>query len=151
MSHADHARFLATLTRAYHLLGALSDQLHAGHGFSTGARSILLLVDRQGPMTISEIARDRAVSRQLIQRLASALIEKGVIEAMPNAANRKSAKLALTPQGRSAVEGILLRENGIVAAVVDAIEEGELEQAHAVITKLNELLAQIKGRAATKQ
>lgn len=97
-------------------------------------------------MTMSEIARDRAVSRQLIQRLASALLEEGVIETIPNAAHRKSAKLGLTPQGQSTVKAILLREKGIATAIIDVIEAAELEQAHAVMTKLNELLAEIKSR-----
>lgn len=100
---------------------------------------------------MSEIARDRAVSRQLIQRLASALLDKGLIEAMPNAAHRKSAKLGLTPQGRSAVGGILLRESGVAAAVMEFIEDVELEQAHTVLTKLNALLAQIRKVEAAKK
>ncbi len=100
---------------------------------------------------MSEIARDRAVSRQLIQRLASALLDKGVIEAIPNAAHRKAAKLGLTPQGRSAVEGILLRESGIVVAVMDSIEDIELQQVHTVLTKLNVLLAQIRKVDAAKK
>jgi DNA-binding MarR family transcriptional regulator len=150
VSNTNHTDFLANLTRTYHLLDAVSEQLHAGHGFSAGARAILLLLDRKGPMTMSEIARDRAVSRQLIQRLASALLDKGVIEAMPNVAHRKSAKLGLTPQGRSAVEGILLRESGIVAAVKESIEEIELQQTHAVLTKLNALLAQIRKVGSAK-
>ncbi len=144
MSNAKQTHFLATLTRTYPLLDAVSEQLHAGHGLSAGSRAILLLLDRQGPMTMSEIARDRAVSRQLIQRLASAMLDKGVIAAMPNAAHRKSAKLGLTPQGRSVVEGILLRESGIVVAVMDSIEDIELQQAHSVLIKLNALLAQIR-------
>lgn len=145
VSNAGHIDFLATLTRSYHLLDGVSEQLHAGHGFSAGARSVLLLLERKGPMTISDIARDRAVSRQLIQRLTSALQDRGVIEAIPNAAHRKSAKLRLTPQGQSAVKGIMLRESGITAAIIDVVDAAELEQAHAVMTKLNELLAKIKS------
>lgn len=101
-------------------------------------------------MTMSEIARDRAVSRQLIQRLASGLLDKGVIEAMPNAAHRKSAKLGLTPQGRSAVEGIVLRESGIMDVVMDCIGDIELERAHSVLSKLNALLAQIRKIEAAR-
>lgn len=145
MSNARHTPFLATLTRTYHLLDAVSEKLHGGHGLSAGARSILLLLEQNGPMTMSEIARDRAVSRQLIQRLASALLESGLIEASPNAAHRKSAKLGLTREGQSAVRAILLREKGVAAAILDVIEPAELEQAHKVITKLNKLLAQIKS------
>ena len=135
---------------AYHLLDAISQQLHAGHGLSAGARSILLLLERKGPMTMSEIARDRAVSRQLIQRLASTLLDEGAIEALPNAAHRKSSKLGLTPQGQAAVEGILLRESDIVTAVRGSIEDTELQQADAVLTKLNALLAQIRKVEAAK-
>ena len=151
MSNANHAPFLATLTRTYHLLDAVSEQLHAGHGFSAGARSILLMLEQEGPMTMSEIARNRAVSRQLIQRLASALLDRGVIEAIPNAAHRKSVKLGLTPQGLSAVNGIRLREKGIAAAIMNVIEAAELEQAQMVMTKLNELLVQIKSGPTAKQ
>ncbi|WP_285711856.1 MarR family winged helix-turn-helix transcriptional regulator [Erythrobacter oryzae] len=148
MTDPDNIRFLMALTRAYHLLDRISDKLHAGHGLSAGARSILLLLDRHGALTLSEIARDRAVSRQLIQRLAAPLITAGFIATDPKTTSRRSPKLVLTPQGRAAVAGIVAREATIAARVAEAISADEREQAQAVLEKLNAVLSELKAGGA---
>lgn len=146
MEITDHAQLLASLTRAYHLLGGLSDKLHRGQGLSAGQRSLLLLLESRGSLTVSEIARDRAVSRQLIQRLAASLADRGLIKAVPNAASRKSPKLAMTDQGLTTLAGIMKRERAVSDLVVKAITEAELEQMQAVLDKLNQVLTQAASR-----
>lgn len=128
------------LTRAYHLLGALSDQLHSGHGLSTATRSVLTLLELHGPLTLSEIARDRAVSRQFIQKIAGSLIKNGLIDTLPNAANKKSPKLMLTVRGRQSVADIFAREQAIRDHLSMTITQPELRQANVVLTKVNETL-----------
>ncbi len=128
------------LTRAYHLLGALSDHLHSGHGLSTASRSILTLLELKGPLTLSEIARDRAVSRQFIQKVAGTLIKDGLIATMPNAASKKSPKLHLTVSGRQSVADIFSREQAIKDDLSMAITLCELRQVNVVVAKMNEAL-----------
>lgn len=128
------------LTRAYHLLSALSDQLHSGHGLSTATRSILTLLELKGPLTLSEIARDRAVSRQFIQKIAGSLIKDGLIAKMPNAASKKSPKLHLTASGRQSAADIFAREQAIKDDLSMVITRGELRQANVVLAKINRAL-----------
>lgn len=132
-----------SLTRAYHLLTGLSDRLHSGHGLSAGVRSILLLLDWRGPLTLSEIARDRAVSRQLIQRLSGPLIFNELIEPRPNAANRRSPKLVLTTKGQSVVKELLMRERMVADLIAETFNEEELDQAHSTMAKLNLALTRV--------
>lgn len=144
MTEETSGEFLMALTRAYHLLSALSDRLHAAHGLSTGVRSVLLLLDRQGPRTLSEIARDRAVSRQFIQKLAQTLIARDLIVALPNAANRKSPRFALTPAGEQALATIREREAEVQEALASVLQAADLEPALKVLDRLNAALTDLK-------
>ncbi|TSB01362.1 MarR family winged helix-turn-helix transcriptional regulator [Sphingorhabdus contaminans] len=136
----DQTQFLLNLTRAYHLLGALSDQLHSGHGLSTATRSILTLLEFRGPLTLSEIARDRAVSRQFIQKLAGSLLKDGFVTTMPNPASKRSPKLQLTASGRQCVADIFAREQAVKDRLAKAISHSELQRVNAVLAKVNEVL-----------
>ena len=136
-SFTSFEEFLLGLSRIYHRLSAVSDQLHAQFGLTAGTRSILLLLHYRGQLTLSEIARDRAVSRQFIQRIAAPLIVKGIVATVANPANRRSSKLELTEDGKAVVALILRREEPIREAIKKAIATDEITIALNVLTKLD--------------
>lgn len=138
---ADPAfQFLSALTRAYHRLSDVSDRLHAPHGISAATRSILLLLHAKGPATLSDIARDRAVSRQFIQRSAAPLVRDGTVELLDNPRSRRSPLLALTGKGRQAVEGILARERPFRAIVARLVPSEDIARATVALAHLDAAL-----------
>lgn len=141
VSPADDQLF--ALTRTYHRLTALSDRLHGPYGISTATRSILLLLESRGPLTLSDIARDRAVSRQFIQRMAAPLVQLQAIETVANPRSRRSPLLALTGKGRVMVAGIHAREAPLRAALADSIPAAELETLAQILAKFEAALARL--------
>ncbi len=135
-----HADFIFDLTRTYHRLMAVSERLHGEHGLSAGARSILLLLHLRGNLTLSEIAGDRAVSRQFIQRVAAPLIGSSMITKIGNPKNRRSSKLALSKLGQTAVDNILRREAALLEKMVRAVPEERLEITRQVLNDLDRCL-----------
>lgn len=79
-------------------------------------------------MTLSEIARDRGVSRQFVQRLAQDISRRGWIIAQANPHHRRSAKLDLTDEGRAAVEDLLKREAPLRTRMAASLRFADLKQ-----------------------
>ncbi len=132
--------YLLGLTRTYHRLTMVSDRLHGGHDISTGTRSLLLLLHMRGNLSLSEIARDRAVSRQFIQRVAGPLLEKAAIVLVANPRDKRSPKLALTDQGQAMVAGILTREAALSEAIAAVIARDDITAANRVMSQLDDCL-----------
>lgn len=138
---ADLSELIEALTHAYHQLGELSDRLHRPFGITTGIRSILLLLAKGPPLTLSEIADERGVSRQFIQKIARPLIAKGLIAVEANPRHKRSAKLRLTGWGGRVVEQIRAREAGAFERVGSKIDMTSVAPALAALDAINVALA----------
>ncbi len=140
--------FLSALTRAYHRLSDVSDRLHAQHGISAATRSILLLLHARGPATLSDIARDRAVSRQFIQRSAAPLVRDGLVEPLANPRSRRSPLLSLTARGQNVVDGILAREQPLRATIAELVPAEDIARAADALARLDAALKTAEALAA---
>jgi DNA-binding MarR family transcriptional regulator len=121
-------RLLFALSRLYHRMGQMSDTLHGAHDISSADRGLLLMIEAAGPMTVSEFARSRAVSRQFIQRLANSLIERGLLQSVGNTQDRRAPKLQLTEAGRSEAAAIREREIPYQRLLHEALSDREIEE-----------------------
>ena len=65
---------------------------------------------RNGPLTVSQVARRMGVDRQGVQRVANALIMEGLVQVAENPDHRRSPKLSLTAKGRTVLERITKRQ-----------------------------------------
>jgi len=140
-SNAEFDALVGSLTRTYHLLTNLSDRLHGGEGVTTGIRSVLLLLAREGPMTLSQIAEHRAVSRQFIQRMGADLIARGWVAAEPNPRHKRSPKLVLTPTGWSVTDAIQRREASLGPTIFDKLTGLDFGSTRGTLDQLNDALA----------
>lgn len=134
---------LWNITSLYHRLTRLSDQLHAGTEVSTAVRSILLLIDREGPMTLPEIASHRGVSRQFIQKITAPLLDSALLVLMPNPRHRRSAKLALGERGAAQVADIRQREAASAAQIGKSLSDPEIDAFSRALRLLNEELSKM--------
>jgi len=71
-----------------------------------------------------------------IARLIGALRERGLIEARPDAQDRRSQRLQLTASGRALQDEAQAGDRDIAAAAVEGLSEGELEQLRALLARL---------------
>ena len=91
-------------------LRAISDRFAAPEGQTSARFAVLYVLVLRGPLTVAEIARDRGVARQGVQRLADELSAEGLTEFVPNPAHRRSMRLRLTVRGQSVALRIFRRQ-----------------------------------------
>ncbi|GAA3495028.1 MarR family transcriptional regulator [Streptomyces prasinosporus] len=123
------------LTEVYDLVGPLYrraqrsvEQTLTDGGLSLGVRAVLTLLHRNGPMTVPQMGRAQAISRQFVQRMVNDAAARGLVESIPNPAHRRSSLVRPTEKGTAAItaalrrEHLLLRETGgdLTAADVTA-------------------------------
>ena len=64
-------------------------------------RRMLRMMQDRGPMTVSDLARERAVSRQYMRALVKELVDSGLVEFCQNPKNARSPLVHLTEQGQA--------------------------------------------------
>lgn len=133
------------VSEVFDLVGALYrrglrklEQDEAVGGVSVGVRSVLVLLHRYGPMTVPQMGRLMALTRQFVQRMANDAMERGWAEATPNPAHQRSSLIRITDEGVAVITAILAREH----ALNRQVGGGELTDAelHACVRVLKEML-----------
>lgn len=94
----------------FHRAVQVAEELHSAEEVSLGMRAVLEFLLREGPAPVPEIARRRFVTRQHIQTLVNAVVERGLATLEANPAHRRSPLVALTPAGRALIERMRRRE-----------------------------------------
>jgi len=141
MSKADKMVVLTRGVRAaFNRLKALGDDLHGDLGVTAAMRAVMEMLSEEGPQTVPQIARAKAVSRQHIQLLADALCEAGLAVVKDNPAHRRSSLLALSEKGKRAFATMRAREVSVIAELAGEFEGGELDRAADVLSRLSELI-----------
>lgn len=133
------------VSEVFDLVGALYrrglrklEQDEAVAGVSVGVRSVLVLLHRYGPMTVPQMARIMALTRQFVQRMTNEAMERGWTEATPNPAHQRSSLIRITDDGGAVITAILAREH----ALNRQVGGGELTDAElrACVRVLKEML-----------
>jgi len=137
---SDLERLIEGLTLSYHRLTARADALHGPRGVTTGIRALILLLEQAGPLTMSEIAAARSVSRQFIQRLCQSLAAGGWIETRPNPRHRRSPLIALSEKGKAEAGRIRALEAPLLAQLAAEVPAQDLARAADVLARLAERL-----------
>ena len=99
----------------FHRLRIVADEVHHHGEMSGGLRSILRSLNKVGELTVPQMARERAVSRQHVQMLVNQLADKGFVDFIENPAHKRSAFVRLTLQGKKAVEAMDRREGKLLS------------------------------------
>ncbi|CAL9593777.1 hypothetical protein SUDANB58_05290 [Streptomyces sp. enrichment culture] len=121
------------LTEVYDLVGPvyrraqrLVERGLAPEGLSVGVRAVLALLHRGGPMTVPQMGRAQAISRQFVQRMVNDAVERGLVESVPNPAHRRSPLIRLTGGGRAAITAVLDREHALLREVGGGLTAAEV-------------------------
>lgn len=92
----------------------LGDTLHLDLGVTAAKRSLLFTLDREGPQTVPDLARERLVSRQVVQTQTNELLKEGLVETRKNPRHRRSTLLAPTAKGSKLIQQMLKKESELV-------------------------------------
>src|SRR5262245_13926627 len=122
----------------FHLLRQLEtslpllSQLPVSHGRMALPRSLAL----RGPRNLSELARERGVSRQGVQRLADALEAEGLARSATDPRNARAKRLALTEAGLAAYRELAQQEARDLNALAASLAPADLRAATRVLRLL---------------
>jgi DNA-binding MarR family transcriptional regulator len=98
--------FTELVLEVFRLNGRLleaGDRLTQPVGLSSARWQILGVVEH-GPITVAHVARIMGLTRQSVQQTAKSLEKEGLIEFLENPHHRRSKLMAMTPEGRKALD-----------------------------------------------
>ncbi|MEU7433914.1 MarR family transcriptional regulator [Streptomyces sioyaensis] len=135
------------LTEVFDLVGPLYRCTHrkveqdvSTEGLSVGVRAVLSMLREHGPMTVPQMGRAQALSRQFVQRMVNDAAARGLVESAPNPAHKKSSLKQLTEQGQAAITAVIDRERAVLRQVDGDLTEAEVDACLRVLSRLLELM-----------
>ncbi|GGZ22189.1 MarR family winged helix-turn-helix transcriptional regulator [Streptomyces poonensis] len=112
-------------------------------GLSTGVRAVLDLLRAHGPMTVPQMGRAQAISRQFVQRMVNDATAHGLVEAVPNPAHRRSSLIRLTDAGRTAIDTVIARESALLREVGGDLTDADVDTCVRVLTRMLEVFEDV--------
>lgn len=109
-------------------------------GLSVGVRAVLNMLREHGPMTVPQMGRDQALSRQFVQRTTNDAAARGLVEFVPNPAHKKSSLIRLTDAGRAAITAVIDRERAVLRQIGGDLTEAEITACLRVLSRLLRLV-----------
>jgi DNA-binding MarR family transcriptional regulator len=107
------------------------------------------VVEAERPPTASQIGRSLGHARQLIQRAANALMERGLIEPVPNPDHKRAALLRATRKGTTLKRAVDARADSVASAIAPALDlDGVRSATRALRAIRRQLEEQLRGEEA---
>ncbi|GGP90446.1 MarR family winged helix-turn-helix transcriptional regulator [Streptosporangium pseudovulgare] len=105
-------------------------------GLSVGVRAVLNLLCENGPMTVPQMGRAQALSRQFVQRMVNDAAARRLVESIPNPAHRRSSLIRLTDDGRAAITAVMTREHALLGQVGGDLTDADVTACVRVLTAM---------------
>jgi DNA-binding MarR family transcriptional regulator len=134
----------AALATSLSLIHRRLRQKTAGN-LTPSERSALSRLDRGGPMTATELARQEQISPQSIGATLAALIERGLVERTPDPDDRRQMILALSSAGRATMHA---RRAARSEFLTQALESGFSAEERAQLLAVAPLIERLAETAA---
>jgi DNA-binding MarR family transcriptional regulator len=110
----------------------------------TEALTLYAVVNSGKPVTVPQIGRTLGHARQVIQRAANTLVERGFLETKDNPAHKRAALLVATKAGREVKLGF----DAAGRAMSETLAEGlDLDAVGAALKGLRQLRRRVENRA----
>jgi DNA-binding MarR family transcriptional regulator len=98
----------------------------ADGGLSPTMTSALMTINRQGPLTPSELAAHERIQRPTATRLLARLETEGLIVRSPDPVDRRSSLVAPSPEGRALLRRLRTRKDAYLARRLRNLDPEEL-------------------------
>jgi DNA-binding MarR family transcriptional regulator len=129
--------FVENLRKVFFALRAVSNDMLADLDCTVVERGILKDV-AGGALTVPQLADNRAVSRQAMQKAVDALVVRKLVALESNPRHRRSPLVAITRTGSKLLDAARAREKKLIGSVELPISETQLKQTTRVLTELAE-------------
>ncbi|WP_419729936.1 MarR family winged helix-turn-helix transcriptional regulator [Lichenicola sp.] len=126
------------------LLGRLRRGLRdqsAPHDLTWAQKSVLVRLERDGPATVTTLARAEGMRPQSLGATVATLLASGLIEGSPDPADGRRTILSLTPACRDWISaGRAAREDWLFRAIRSRLDDTEQHQLVAALALLRRLV-----------
>jgi DNA-binding MarR family transcriptional regulator len=113
-------------------------------GVGVGVRAVLDLLRLNGPMTVPQMGRAQALSRQFVQRMVNEAAERGFVQAVANPAHRRSSLIRLTDAGRGVIEAVIAREHALLGQVGGGLTQADVDACVKVLSGMLGALSDVE-------
>ena len=113
-------------------------------GLSAGVRAVLNMLREDGPMTVPQMGRAQALSRQFVQRMVNDAAGRGLVESVPNPAHKRSSLIRLTEDGRAAINAVIDRERATLRRLEGDLTDEEISACLQVLSHLLRILDDVE-------
>ncbi|MEU5087790.1 MarR family transcriptional regulator [Streptomyces sp. NPDC021356] len=138
------------LMEVFDLVGPLYRRVHRKveqtapiEGLSVGVRAVLDLLRAHGPMTVPQMGRAQALSRQFVQRMVNDAARHGLVESVANPAHRRSLLIRLTAEGRAAISAVRARELALLRRVDGDLTTTDIDACLRVLGAMHALFGDV--------
>ncbi|MGN5236424.1 MarR family winged helix-turn-helix transcriptional regulator [Rhodococcus sp. SJ-3] len=107
-------------------------------GMSVGVRAVCDLLTAHEPMTVPQMGRALATSRQFIQRMVNDALTHEFVETLDNPRHQRSPLIGLTEKGRAAMASTLDREHAVLEGVGGNLTDTDIDTCLRVLRHLGE-------------
>lgn len=131
------------------VIGRLSRRLRptlAGSGLTPSQTSILLTVERHGPLRLADLAAIESINPTMLSRITGRLSELGLIARTPDAGDRRAALVESTPAGRRMRKRIQRERTAALQARLQQLSAQDLQALQAALPALERLAEAIGER-----
>jgi DNA-binding MarR family transcriptional regulator len=141
------ASLIATVAPVMRHLVAHARRRRAWSELTYQQYNVLRMIDTQGPQPQGEVARRLMVTAPVVTRLASTLVDAGLVERRPDPGDKRAVMLVLTPTGRRRSRAM---RRDLLAAAHELLEPLPAEQRDAIAAALGKLQVLLPDHSARR-
>jgi DNA-binding MarR family transcriptional regulator len=120
-------------------VGSLVRRLRSENRFPLTQTWVLGRLDREGPASVSDLARDLRVRPQSMAQTVGDLDAEGMVERRPDPDDRRRALVSLTPAGRARIEEDRAVREGWLVKALEELPEDDRETVERAVVLLGRL------------
>jgi DNA-binding MarR family transcriptional regulator len=139
-------------TRLRMVIGRLSRRLRAtpagiAAGLSPTRTSLLLAIDRRGPIRLSVLGESEGLNPTMLSRSVTQLVDAGLVARTSDAGDRRAAWVRATDEGHGVAERMRRERTDAINAALGGLDDAQrriVEQAIPALEILSDHLAQVR-------
>jgi DNA-binding MarR family transcriptional regulator len=148
---ASPALDIDTATRLRVAVGRLSRRLRgtavgSEAGLTPTRISVLLTVDRDGPIRISDLAEQESLNPTMLSRAISQLVQDGALARVSDDRDRRAAWVNVTDAGHSVAQGIRRERTDALNRALAGLDPEDRRVLERALPALEALAAQLQDR-----
>ncbi|HEX6956492.1 MAG TPA: MarR family transcriptional regulator [Ferrovibrio sp.] len=125
--------------------GALSRHYATRFGISIPEWRVIANLGRHPGLSANEVAERSAMDKVTVSRAVASLEEKGLLERVRDAGDKRRSRLSLSPKGQAVHGEIAPLALGFERDLLTALTEEEVAQLDVIINKLNAKMDSMAG------